>query len=93
MVKSKGTIAMQIAVQPNIKPLLIVLVKMRPERLESLSLDDLADEVGYSKKTVKRHLKVLRGCGLVAQSRASGGYGAKYKFTVHRKAYGLVGGI
>lgn len=81
---------MQIAVQPHLKPLLLTLVEMHPERLESLSLDDLAEAAFCSRDTVKRHLKVLKKLEFVDQERKSDGRGAKYKFVVKPKAYAVV---
>lgn len=78
------------AVQPKLKPLLIVLVKTHPERLQAgLSLSELSEQTNYSEDSIRRHVKALRALGLIETKRPKDGRGNKYSFWLSPMAFSI----
>ncbi len=90
MSKRVDHLTMELAHHPHLKPLLSALVSMPPDKLESLSIEELSDAAHWSPRTVQRKLKILSQLGVVELSRPHDGRGGKYRFYLHPVCFFIV---
>jgi predicted transcriptional regulator len=79
------------AIQPQLKPLLITLVKTHPERLRNgLSLRELGDLTYCDIQTVRRHIRALAALGVI-QYQPGKNRGKKTSFDLSPMAFHIAG--
>lgn len=74
-----------IALSANSRMVLEAIATAHPTQRESLSLQTLADALGLSHRTVKRHVKRLRVLGYVEATRQN--TGVEYSFDLRPITY------